>query len=138
VPSAAGDRGSTAIEFVLLTPVMFFMIFAAVQFAMYSFAEHVAKSAAQAGARTGRAEADQNEQWRDAAERKGNAYIDQLGPGLFLSRPDVVAHCRPSCAVVDRVRVEVQGSVPSLLPGVTLTVRASSEGPVERFKSDEG
>ena len=45
------DSGMTAIEFVVLTPVLFFMIFATVQFALYFFADHVAQAAAQAGAR---------------------------------------------------------------------------------------
>lgn len=58
--SARGDSGMTAIEFVFLTPVLFFMIFATVQFALYFFADHVAQAAAQAGARKARAEADAN------------------------------------------------------------------------------
>lgn len=58
--SARGDSGMTAIEFVFLTPVLFFMIFATVQFALYFFADHVAQAAAQAGARKARAEADEN------------------------------------------------------------------------------
>lgn len=33
------DSGMTAIEFVLLTPVLFFMIFATVQFGLYFFAD---------------------------------------------------------------------------------------------------
>ncbi|MGC5408114.1 TadE family protein, partial [Streptomyces sp. DT225] len=55
--AAGGDSGMTAIEFVLLTPVLFFMIFATVQFALYFFADHVAQAAAQAGARHARAPA---------------------------------------------------------------------------------
>ncbi|SOD65831.1 TadE-like protein [Streptomyces zhaozhouensis] len=131
----AGDRGSSAIEFVFLTPVMFFMIFGAVQFAMYSFAEHVAKAAAQAGARTARAQAEADPAgWRRAAEDKAHDYVAQLGPGLFLSRPDVVTS-QPGAFTV---RVEVEGRVPSILPGVDLTVTAASEGPIERFVPDGG
>ncbi|KAB8161478.1 pilus assembly protein [Streptomyces sp. 3MP-14] len=132
----AGDRGSSAIEFVFLTPVMFFMIFGAVQFALYSFAEHVAKAAAQAGARTARAQADADpDGWRGAAESKAYDYIDQLGPGLFTARPRVDA--LPGTGAFT-VRVEVEGNVPSILPGVDLTVSAASEGPVERFVPDGG
>ncbi|MDT0342892.1 TadE family protein [Streptomyces litchfieldiae] len=130
-----GDGGSSAIEFVVLTPVMFFMIFGAVQFAMYSFAEHVAKAAARAGARTARAEADADpDGWRAAAEAKAYDYIEQLGPGLFVSRPTVDA-AQPAAFTV---RVEVAGDIPSILPGMDLTVHAVSEGPVERFVPDAG
>src|SRR5689334_18907383 len=60
-----GDSGMSAIEFVLLTPVLFFMIVATVQFALYFFADHVAQAAAQAGARKARATAhDQPGAWR--------------------------------------------------------------------------
>ncbi|WP_370592613.1 TadE family protein [Streptomyces sp. NBRC 109706] len=132
---AGGDRGTSAIEFVVLTPVMFFMIFGAVQFALYSFAEHVAKAAAQAGARTARAEAEADPSgWADSAEAKAYDYIRQLGPGLFESPPDVEA----SQPAEFTVRVEVSGRVPSIVPGMNLTVTAASEGPVERFVPDEG
>jgi Flp pilus assembly protein TadG len=133
-PSGTGDRGSSAIEFLFLTPVMFLMIFGAVQYAMYSFAEHVAKAAAQAGARTARAEADVDPAgWEESARQKAYDYIDQLGPGLFTSRPEV----DPSQPGPFTVRVDVEGDVPSILPGVDLTVHAASEGPVERFVPDE-
>ncbi|MDT0267938.1 pilus assembly protein [Streptomyces sp. DSM 44915] len=131
----AGDRGGSAIEFLFLTPVMFFMIFGAVQFALYSFAEHVAKAAAQAGARTARAQADADPAgWRVAAEAKAHAYVTQLGPGLFTGPPDVVTS-QPGAFTV---RVEVEGKVPSIMPGMNLTVSAASEGPVERFVPDGG
>lgn len=128
------DRGATAIEFVFLTPVLFFMIFGAVQFAMYSFAETVAKAAAQAGARTARAEAYTNDNW--VAESRATAfdYLDELGRGLFDEQPTVVA----TEPVPDRVRVTVQAGVPSIVPWIDLTVTASSEGPVERFVQDFG
>lgn len=133
--AGGSDRGASAIEFVFLTPLLFLMIFGAVQFAMYSFGESVAKAAAQAGARTARAQADADPAgWSGAAEQKAYDYIDQLGRGLFESRPDV-----DSARLGDNtVRVEVTARVPSILPWLDLTVRASSEGPVERFVPDDG
>ncbi|MEV8114101.1 TadE/TadG family type IV pilus assembly protein [Streptomyces xiamenensis] len=130
-----GDRGSSAIEFVFLTPLMFFLIFGAVQFAMYSFAQDVAKAAAQAGARTARAEADADPMgWQSKAREKSYDYIDQLGRGMFDSPPSVYT----TLPAPDTVRVEVHATVPSIVPGMTMTVRASSEGPVERFVPDGG
>jgi Flp pilus assembly protein TadG len=124
----------TAIEFVLLTPVLFFMIFATVQFALYFFADHVAQAAAQAGARKARATADaQPGGWRGEAGDVVDSYIRQLGPNLVLS-PDVTM-LQPE---PDTGGVEITGRVPSVFPGLNLTVHAQSSGPVERFVKEEG
>ncbi len=127
--SARGDSGMTAIEFVLLTPVLFFMIFATVQFALYFFADHVAQAAAQAGARKARATADEQPgAWRGEARDVVDSYIRQLGPQLVLS-PDVKL-LQPE---QNKVGVEITAKVPAVFPGLDLTVHAQSVGPVERF-----
>ncbi|MFD0551111.1 TadE family protein [Streptomyces rectiviolaceus] len=124
----------TAIEFVLLTPVLFFMIFATVQFALYFFADHVAQAAAQAGARKARATADENPGgWRGEARDVVDDYIQQLGPQLVLG-PDVKT-VEPKA---NTVGVEITAKVPSVFPGLDMTVRAQSSGPVERFVEDNG
>ncbi|WP_409470311.1 TadE family protein [Streptomyces sp. HC307] len=129
-----GDSGMTAIEFVLLTPVLFFMIFATVQFALYFFADHVAQAAAQAGARKARATADaQPGGWRGEAQDVVDSYISQLGPQLVLS-PDVTM-LQPEA---NTVGVEITAQVPTVFPGLDLTVHAQSVGPVERFVQDGG
>ncbi|WP_437113619.1 TadE family protein [Streptomyces roseoverticillatus] len=128
------DRGMTAIEFVLLTPVLFFMIFATVQFALYFWADHVAQAAAQAGARKARAEADENPGgWRDKAGAQARSYIRQLGPSLLV-HPEVKT-VRPGPGTVG---VEIEAGVPTIFPGMRLTVHAQSQGPVERFVEDRG
>jgi len=119
----------TAIEFVLLTPVLFFMIFATVQFALYFFADHVAQAAAQAGARKARATAhDEPGAWRGKARDVVADYISQLGPSLVLS-PNVET-VQPE---QNTVGVEITARVPSVFPGLDLRVHAQSVGPVERF-----
>ncbi|MFF4250932.1 TadE/TadG family type IV pilus assembly protein [Streptomyces sp. NPDC001663] len=129
-----GDSGMTAIEFVLLTPVLFFMIFATVQFALYFFADHVAQAAAQAGARKARATAhDQPGAWRGEARDVVDSYISQLGPQLVLS-PNVEM-LQPE---QNTVGVEITAKVPAVFPGLNLTVHAQSEGPVERFVRENG
>ncbi|MFH8368612.1 TadE family protein [Streptomyces sp. NPDC018031] len=128
------DSGMTAIEFVLLTPVLFFLIFATVQFALYFFADHVAQAAAQAGARKARAEADENPGgWRGEAESQARTYIRQLGPQLLIG-PSVVT-VQPA---QDTVGVRVEAKVPTVFPGFDFTVHARSQGPVERFVEDFG
>ncbi|MEU5957285.1 TadE family protein [Streptomyces sp. NPDC047525] len=130
--SARGESGMTAIEFVLLTPVLFFMIFATVQFALYFFADHVAQAAAQAGARKARATADENPGgWRGDARDVVDDYIQQLGPQLVIG-PDVKT-LEPKA---NTVGVEITANVPSVFPGLDLTVHAQSSGPVERFVED--
>lgn len=122
----------TAIEFVVLTPLLFFMIFASVQFALYSFADHVAQAAAQAGARKARATADEHPgEWRGAARTVADDYIDQLGPQLVLG-PDVQL-VQPRA---NTVGVEITATVPTVFPGLDLTVHAQSVGPVERFVTE--
>ncbi|MFJ2832711.1 TadE family protein [Streptomyces sp. NPDC087263] len=132
--STRGDSGMTAIEFVFLTPVLFFMIFATVQFALYFFADHVAQAAAQAGARKARATADENRGgWRGEARDVVDSYIQQLGPQLVLS-PDVTM-LQPE---QNTVGVEITAKVPTVFPGFDLTVHAQSSGPVERFVAEDG
>ncbi len=127
------DSGASAVEFVMLTPIMFFLIFGAVQFALYSFAADVAKAAAQAGAREARREADVSAGWQDSARGKARDYVRQLaGPGL-LSNVSV-----PVGRNGDMVSVTVTGDAPAILPGMSLRVTAVSEGPVERFVPDGG
>ncbi|MFE0807774.1 TadE family protein [Streptomyces sp. NPDC058794] len=129
-----GDSGMTAIEFVLLTPVLFFMIFATVQFGLYFFADHVAQAAAQAGARKARATADaQPGAWRGEARDVVDSYISQLGPQLVIA-PDVKM-LQPE---QDTVGVEITARIPTVFPGLDLTVHAESMGPVERFVEDGG
>lgn len=128
----SGESGMTAIEFVLLTPVLFFMIFATVQFALYFFADHVAQAAAQAGARKARATADAEPgAWRGEARDVVDSYISQLGPQLVLS-PDVKM-VQPEQHTVG---VEITARIPTVFPGLDLTVHAQSSGPVERFVED--
>ncbi|MGX1542300.1 TadE family protein [Streptomyces adustus] len=132
--STRGDSGMTAIEFVLLTPVLFFMIFATVQFALYFFADHVAQAAAQAGARKARATADEHPgEWRGEARDVVDTYIRQLGPQLVLA-PNV-SLLQPE---QNTVGVEITARVPTVFPGLDLTVHAQSSGPVERFVRDGG
>ncbi|WP_399129816.1 TadE family protein [Actinacidiphila sp. ITFR-21] len=122
----------TAIEFVFLTPVLFFMIFATVQFGLYLFADHVAQAAAQAGARKARDQADVDPTgWSDTATSTARTYIEQLGPKLLTGgrikpvQPDPVT-----------VGVQVAGDVPTIFPGLHFHVRELSQGPVERFVAD--
>ncbi len=124
-----GDSGMTAIEFVFLTPILFFMIFATVQFGLYFFADHVAPGRRPGGREKARATAhDQPGAWRGEARDVVDSYIRQLGPQLVVA-PDVTM-LQPE---QDTVGVEITARIPTVFPGLDLTVHAQSVGPVERF-----
>lgn len=132
------ESGVSAIEFVILTPFLFFLIFATVQFAIYFFARHVAIAAAQEGDRVARAEAATSPNWKADATDKAKGWVGQLGPSLLVLDP------KDGGAVAGQVvngndwsvSVTVSGSVPSLMFWAHLTVSETSTGPVERFIPD--
>lgn len=124
---ARGDRGSTAVELVLLAPALMFAIFLLIQAALYMHARHVALAGAQQGARLARtapADSASLEQTRAATL----TYLRQLGGGVLFA---------PSIAVTNAAgvaSVDVTGRAVSIVPGITLTVRAHSAGPTEVFR----
>ena len=140
------ESGVSAIEFVFLTPVLFFLIFATVQFAVYFFARHVAIAAAQEGARVARAEAANSNAWSADAKTKAVAWINQLAPSLLESNcgndPTTACVATGSSGTPGAdgwtVSVTVTANVPSLIPGVHMSVTETSTGPVEQFIPDTG
>lgn len=118
------QTGSATIETVLLVPVLFFIILLVVQFGVWQHASHIARAAAQEGARAARFENGTEASGRARAIR----LLDESGRGVVDSvqietyRDDDVA------AVV------VSGTAQSLLPGIALPVNGISQGPVERFR----
>lgn len=124
----------SAVEFVLLTPVLYFMIFSTVQFGLYFFADHVAQATAQAGAREARRTAESNPgAWQGLAHTAAQERLDTVGPKL-LNSPDIRAYESDG----DRVGVSVEGGVVNVFPFIDLRARAESEGPIERFVPDLG
>lgn len=141
----AGDRGSSAVELVLLTPVLIALIFASIQGALLWHAKHLAVAAAQQGARLARADTTGTTGTTGtvgstpAAEPSGTAtdqqvqeatvaYLRQLG-GRLLSNATVTVQHNPGW-----VTVTVTGRALGLLPGSTLLVHASSRTPTEAFR----
>lgn len=121
----------------MLTPILFFLIFATVQFALYFFARHVAIAAAQEGARVARAEAaNPAENWSADAKSKANAWISQLAPSLLSGSRVVTSTKGTRGADGWTVSVTVTATVPSLIPGTTMRVSETSSGPIEQFIPD--
>jgi Flp pilus assembly protein TadG len=120
------DRGSSAIELVLLTPLLIAMIFGIVQAGLVWHARNVAVAAAQQGARLARADTGAPLD-PDAIRAQTVAYLHQLGADL-VGQPQVQV-----TETAGWVTVTVTGHAVSILPGGTLTVHGVSSGPLEAF-----
>jgi Flp pilus assembly protein TadG len=121
---ARPDAGSSAIELVLLTPVLIALVFTVVQAALVWHARHVALAAAQQGDRIARS-ADTVD---DATVRAQTvAYLHSLGADLVGSPTVTVTRSGGF------VTVTVTGRAVSIVPGAALHVHAVSRGPVEQF-----
>ncbi|MFD9125414.1 TadE family protein [Kitasatospora sp. NPDC059571] len=126
-----GDRGASAVEFLLITPLLFLMLLSIVQFGMYFFAAQVTEAAAQAGARKARATADDNPGgWRDLARSTSQTRIDTLGPALVGSA--TITPIQDG----DQVGITVTSTVVPVVPWLHLRVTTRSIGPIERFIPD--
>lgn len=125
---AGGEAGTSAVELVLLTPMLFVAVFLIVQVGLVYHARHVALAAAREGARIARA-ADTTAPTTDA--RTGAlSYLARIGPQL-ISHPTVAVTRTASTATVT-----VTGRAVSILPFIPLTVTERAEGSVEVFRGD--
>jgi Flp pilus assembly protein TadG len=112
---------------VLLTPVLFFVIFAVVQLAFVYHGRHVALAAAQQAARTARsAGLDQGQAVR-RARADALSYLSTVG-GDIIDDPRVRVHRGP-----DTATVVVRGKAVTVVPGLALHVAGKAGGPVEKF-----
>ena len=117
------ERGSFTISLAILAVPFFLLVLLIVQAGVYTHARQVATAAAQEGLRAARN--------LDGSGGAGQAQAGQLlaqTAGTTLRNTSVSARRHADWASVD-----VHGQVVSLVPGLTLTVDAHAEGPVERY-----
>jgi Flp pilus assembly protein TadG len=136
----AGNRdresGTTAIEFMVWTPLLMFLIVVAVQLAMYLFAEHVASTAAQAGARAAREDEATESGWQGAATDAAKSWVNNLiGTGSGATASAFVVKPAPNACTPAQVEVTVTFKVYSVWG--TMTVTGKNEGPVENYYPDD-
>ncbi len=122
---SGAERGSAAVELVLLTPLLMVCVLVVVQFALWQHARHVLLAAAQEGARAARAQGATAEDGRLRAQD----YIVQIGPDLVTAPTIEVDRS------LELVTVRIRGQAVNIVPGVPLRVTATSAGPVERFRT---
>ncbi|WP_018653540.1 TadE family protein [Actinomadura flavalba] len=125
-----GDRGASAMELAILTPVLILVLLAAVQFTLVYHARHVALAAAQSGARVARTDAGGG--WQSAAEAKAAANVRQIGPRLIEGLSVRAGQSG------DERWVEVRGKAVQVMPGMKINVTQRSQGPIECFRPDVG
>jgi hypothetical protein len=152
------DDGMSAVEFVVLTPLLFLLLMLTVQFAMFMFARQAAQAAVQDGGRKAREEAasqgclgpgtldpagwNSGLPWQQDAGNAVTARAQTLGGKLLdfstlpnsgvtagaTYDPNSTAACK-----VSQVAVTFTADVPSLIPGWRLQVHVESHGPLEQF-----
>lgn len=138
------DRGSSAIELVLVTPVLIALVFGLIQTALVWNARHTVSAAAQHGAReartntalsptistSGYTDGGSAEEPADDAQVRTStlSYLRQMG-GQGLQNPTVAIRHDGTFVIVT-----VSGTTLGVLPGTTVRVSSSSRTPVEGFR----
>jgi hypothetical protein len=112
------DSGSTTLEIAVLFPAVLALVLLVIQAALYWHARDAALSAAQQGLAVAKVSG------LPAGETRAAEVAAALG-GLGAPHADG--------STGTEVAVVVTGSAPSLLPGLTFTVRESAAGPPEVF-----
>ena len=122
-----GEQGSATTELVIVTPVLLLLIMMIIQFGIWYHASHVAQAAAQEGVRTVRVEAGTASAGKLRAER----FVSSAAPTLLV---DVNVAATRSATTA---RVDVNATVRSIVPGLSLPVHAHAESTLESFKADQ-
>jgi len=116
------DRGAASVELVLATPLLMVLLMAAVQFAIWQHAAHMARAAANEGLQTARAYGSSA-----AAGKADTTTILASLSGNVLHHPQVTASRNTTTA-----SVTVTGRASSVIPGLSLPVTITVTAPVER------
>ncbi|WP_219459882.1 TadE/TadG family type IV pilus assembly protein [Nonomuraea rhizosphaerae] len=130
------DRGATVIELALLMPVVLAVVLLIVQVALWFHGRQVAEAAAREGARVARTAPFDSAGWESAAQAKATDIVRAIGPSLLQDATATTSEKDP-----DERFVTVTGSavqVIPLLPQLSFTITATSGGPVECFRPDNG
>ena len=121
-PRRRRDRGAASGELVLATPLLGLLLMAAVQFALWQHASHMAQAAANEGVQTARAYGSSATAGRTDTE----ALLRDLSGGA-LSGTSVTASRSATSATVT-----ITGRAESVIPGLTFPVKVTVTAPVEK------
>lgn len=115
------------VEAVLVVPVLMLVLLVIVQFSLWMHATQVAQLAASEGDRVARSFGG------GTAAGTAAAQAVLRGPGSDVTGATVSTTVLPGDSEVLRVA----GRAVSILPGLSFTVSASANGPIQQFRSDE-
>lgn len=143
--TARSDRGSTALEFAVLSVAFLLLVFLVVQAALYYHARNVIKAEAEGVARAVRAYPDQaagalRDQVPQPAQVQQLAQAEAVKQWRILDNSgDTTSAPQVQAEVVgfDQVRVTVSANPILIVPGLfssDLTITATAGGPFEVFK----
>ena len=119
-----GDSGSASTELVIVMPLLLLLVLASVHVGLWFHARHLVNAAAQEGARAARASGATDSDGYDRAQQ----ILGDLGSNSVTSPAIVVTRSSGS------VTVSVTGQAPPVIPGLAMSVSASSTSPIEEFK----
>lgn len=119
------ESGAASLEGVVLIPAIMLIVLLGAQYAIWYQASSVVRTAASEGARTSSIE----DKTAADGDQRTRAYVTRLGGRMV--RDVQVDSTRDN----EMARIAVRANSPSLLPGLSLRVGASSERPIERFRS---
>jgi nitrogen fixation-related uncharacterized protein len=121
-----GDRGSSTPELVVILPVLLLLITVGLQFALWALASQALSDSVAQGGATLRADGGTL-----TAARTAVAQELHILAGDLVLRSTVSVQTLPNSVA----SLSVSGTVPSLLPDMSLTVSAESTGPEQRFRA---
>jgi hypothetical protein len=126
---AGGDRGSSAIELVILAPALIFVSLLIVQFALWLDATHAALAAAQEGDRTARETEFTNPAWQQTATQDALGYYHGLDTSVLANVSVTQVNYDQA---TNTVALTVSGTLRGIFP---LTITETVTGPVECLRA---
>ncbi|WP_308014165.1 TadE/TadG family type IV pilus assembly protein [Streptantibioticus parmotrematis] len=117
------DRGSYSVELAILAPAVLMLVFACIQTGLWWHAREVALTAAKRGVESGRT-LDSSPAQGAAAAR---SFVARFGGSV---RDPAVTDAGSSATTV---RIDVSGTVITLVPGWDLHIDQHADGPRERW-----
>lgn len=111
----------------IAVPALMLLVLLVIQFGLWYHANNVAEAAAQEGVRAARVFDGSAADGQERAE----GYMADNAPSL------VGDHTVTARRTAEIARVEVNGKLAAIVPGLDLPVRAEAESPTERFRDDE-
>ena len=115
------ERGSEVIEFVILFPILIFLIFGAITFFLATYSKIIIADAAREGARAGALAATRDDVFSVAEKRADEVIVSAAAGALVVNDSDIVVSLTPDeNEQYEIVKVDIKGKHKSLLPAAIL------------------